>query len=127
MHRLLKYSAIILLLTMCATSTSAQYGASITGSVIDQNKDAITGAAVKLINIASGLIITAKTGPSGEYRINDLLPGSYRISVDRDGFATAARTVTLAGAEQMLQNFSLAPGTIRDAITVTAGKGNARA
>ena len=122
----LRRLAVVTVLAASAANASAQSEASIAGSVFDQNKDAIAGAIVKLINIASGRIVATKTSSSGEYKIEGLQPGSYRISVSSDGFATAARTLTIANSARINRDFSLEPGTIEDAITITAGKGNAR-
>lgn len=127
MKRYLRCLAIGLFLTLCVIRAAAQSGASIAGAVVDQNKDAIAGALVKVINLTSGRTVTARTGVTGEYKISGLPPAVYHIAVDRDGFATAARTVTLAEAEPVMQNFSLAPGSLKDTITVTAAQGNARA
>jgi len=127
MKRFLRCLATAVILTLCVISASAQSGASIAGSVVDQNKDAIAGALVKVTNLTSGRVATAKTDSAGEYKISGLLSAAYRIAVDRDGFATSARTVTLTSAAQVIQNFSLAPGSLKDTITVTAAQGNARA
>ncbi|HKP12512.1 MAG TPA: TonB-dependent receptor, partial [Blastocatellia bacterium] len=116
---------VVACLLLAGGGASAQSNASVNGSVLDANKDAVVGAVVKATHLASGLVLTAKTGAAGEYQIAGLSPGTYRLSVDKDGFTSVTRTVTLAGA--VTQDFSLAPATIRDAITVTAAKGNARA
>lgn len=126
MIKFLRWLAILAVVVASTASASAQSGSSITGSVFDQNKDAVASATVKVINIASGRVVIAKTGSSGEYKIDGLQSGSYRISVSSDGFATVARTLTLANAERISRDFSLEPGTIEDTITITAGKGNAR-
>jgi Outer membrane receptor proteins, mostly Fe transport len=118
--------SFLLILPLCVISAAAQSGASIAGSVVDQNKDAVAGALVKITHLTSGLVITDKTGAAGEYLISGLPSGSYRVTIDRDGFATAVRTVTLGVVDHITQNFSLVPGAIKDTITVTAAKGNAR-
>jgi outer membrane receptor protein involved in Fe transport len=118
--------AVLTILAASVVSASTQSGSSLTGSVFDQNKDAIAGATVRVINIVSGRVVAAKTSSSGEYKIDGLQPGSYRISVSSNGFATVARSLTLTNSDRITRDFSLEPGTIEDHITVTAGKGNAR-
>src|SRR5438309_318296 len=76
--------SFLFILTVCVISASAQSGASIAGSVVDQNKDAVAGALVKITNLTSGLVITDKTGAAGEYLISGLPSGSYRVTIDRD-------------------------------------------
>lgn len=126
MNRFLRWFVVAQLSFVCAVSALAQSGSSIAGSVFDQNKGVIAGATVKAINQSSGRVITAKTDSSGRYEISGLRPGEYRLSAEGDGFAAAARTLALTGVGLKDQDFSLAPGTIKDTITVTASKGNAR-
>lgn len=118
--------AIAMLLALCVINVWAQRGASIAGAALDQHQDAISGALVTVINITSGRVVTSKTDVSGQYEINDLPPGEYRISIAQEGFATVVRNAKLASASRIIQDFRLAPGTIKDSINVTAGKGNAR-
>src|SRR6185369_2451522 len=127
MNHFRRCMAMGLILTLCVISAAAQSGASIAGSVVDQNKDAVAGALVKITHLTSGLVITDRTGAAGEYLISVLSSGSYRVTIDRDGFATAVRTVTLGVVDHITQESSPAPGTIKDTITDTAAKGNARA
>jgi hemoglobin/transferrin/lactoferrin receptor protein len=126
MNRFFRCLVIAQISVACVISALAQSGSSIAGSVFDQNKEAIAGATVKAINQASGRIITAKTDSAGRYKISGLRPGEYRLSAEGDGFAVTARTLALAGIDLNDQDFSLAPGTIKDTITITASKGNAR-
>jgi len=126
MTRFLRKSIIVVIVTTCAVRVSAQSGAAITGSVFDQNKDAVAAATVKAIHLATGRVVTTKTDSSGHYRIEGLQAGEYHISADSEGFATATRVLTLADSNPLNQDFALSPGTIKDTITVTAGKGNAR-
>lgn len=118
--------AFVLILTVSGISASAQSGSSIAGSVFDQNKDAIAGAIVKVTHLASGRVVTTKTDSSGHYKIDGLQAGDYHISISSDGFASVTRTLSVKNSDQANHQFSLAPGTIKDSITVTAAKGNAR-
>jgi hemoglobin/transferrin/lactoferrin receptor protein len=127
MNRLLKRLTVIAMLAMCSVTASALPAASASGTVTDQNKAVIVGAAVKALNLASGRILSTTTNSSGEYLIEGLQPGSYRFSVSFHGFTTLVRNITLRSSERMTENFSLVQGAIEDSITVTAGKGNARA
>src|ERR1044071_445426 len=126
MNRFFRCLVITQISVACVIGALAQSGSSIAGSVFDQNKEAIAGAIVKAINQASGRVITAKSDSAGRYKISGLRPGQYHLSAEGDGFAVTARTLSLAGVDLNDQNFSLAPGTIKDTITITASKGNAR-
>src|ERR1044072_5127934 len=126
MNRFFRCLVVAQISVVCVISALAQSGSSTAASVFDQHKEAIAGAIVKAINQASGRIITAKTDSTGRYKISELRPGEYRLSAEGDGFAVTSRTLTLANVDLNDQDFSLAPGTIKDTITITASKGNAR-
>ncbi|MCI0485484.1 MAG: TonB-dependent receptor [Blastocatellia bacterium] len=127
MTRLFQPLMAVAFLLLVSASTHAQSETSLIVTVTDQNKAVIAGADVKILNTASGRTVIGKTDSSGSYNIEELPPGLYRISVTSEGFATAARSLALHGGEPASHTFSLVPGSIEDTITVTAGKGIARA
>jgi outer membrane receptor protein involved in Fe transport len=104
----------------------AQNAAGISGTVTDSNGSAIGGATVKAIDNASNRETTAVTNENGKFTMTDLRPGTYRISANSQGFAQSAETIVIEQGVTATQNFSLSPGSIRDVVTVTAGKGSDR-
>ena len=74
------------------------------------------GAAVRAINLANGLTLTAATGPSGEYRFSQLSPGRYSISVAAAGFEKTTLTVDLSPGTIATVNVATTVG--KDSITV---------
>ena len=108
-----------------AVSALAQGGLSLNGAVTDSNGAAIVGATVKAKNNASQQETTAVTDGSGQYEFRSLSAGTYRVTVTNSGFTDGAETIVIGDAPAM-QSFSLAPGAIRDVVTVTAGKGSDR-
>lgn len=59
----------------------------IIGTVTDSTKAAIAQANVEATNVATGVSFAAVTGAVGEYRMVNLPPGTYDISVSAQGFA----------------------------------------
>ena len=115
------------MLVLGSALTFAQSSAKISGTVNDSNGAVIVGATVKAINIGSGRETVAITDGSGKYEFTALPTGSYRISATASGFGTSAENVLIdSNSASMTQNFSLAPGSIQDTVTVTAGKGTER-
>jgi iron complex outermembrane receptor protein len=111
---------------LCQMGAAAQAGTTLAGTVTDQNGDLVTGAEVKVLNLASGREISTRTDAAGKYELEGLPTGSYQISVSRQGFATAARHATFGNTESLTENFLLVPGLVESSITVTAGKGSPR-
>src|SRR4029078_1054255 len=73
----------------------AQFTGNIQGTVEDPSGAAIAQAKVALINAATQVSATTTTDASGGYRFLSLAPGSYKITVEADGFAKAEVTVSL--------------------------------
>jgi hemoglobin/transferrin/lactoferrin receptor protein len=115
-----------LVLVLAAITPAFAAGASISGTVTDQNKAPLEGATVRVVNRANGDLTTTQTDQAGRYSLRGLGPGSICVTADADGFAGAVRYLLLNSNGDIKQDFVLTPGIIKDAITVTAGKGTAR-
>jgi hemoglobin/transferrin/lactoferrin receptor protein len=101
-------------------------GAVVTGTVTDQTGAVVVSAEVLMLNLASGRQLKTKTDSSGTYELTGLPFGPYRLSISSQGFAVAARGITLRRNGPYVEKFSLVPGIIESGINVTAGKGSAR-
>jgi hypothetical protein len=60
----------------------------VSGTIYDPKGAVLAGAEVSVVNTATGEIRSATTGSSGEYRISDLPPGVYTVTVTATGFET---------------------------------------
>jgi protocatechuate 3,4-dioxygenase beta subunit len=76
---------ILLLLSLTALAQTQTTGR-IAGTVEDQNGALITGAQVTIISKATGDERRVTTDTEGNYAVPLLLPGSYRIRVEANGF-----------------------------------------
>ncbi len=118
--------AVALSLLAVPSDAYAQAGAALTGTVSDQRGAVIQGARVEAHNLASGQLTDATTDSSGRFEFKALTPGDYRVSVSSEGFNAAARVFRLHAAAAVSADFTLAPGSIEETVTLTAGKGSAR-
>lgn len=88
--------AILMLLLICLGRTAAfaqTSQAGITGTVIDEKKDAIPGATVQVRNESTGFNTTTLTNQKGEYTFKQLpLGGPYTINVTYVGYGTQKRS-----------------------------------
>jgi outer membrane receptor protein involved in Fe transport len=125
-HPLLLIKCIFVVLTLLPVSASGQSRVSVIGTVTDQNDDAIRGARVEALSLASGQSVITRTDSLGKYQLSGLPSGIYRIAVGGEGFATAVRNVRVQTPGPLIADFLLVPGVIENTVTVTAGKGNAR-
>lgn len=94
---------------------------SIVGTVRDETGGVIPGVTVE---VSSPALIegtrTAITDQSGEYRVNDLRPGNYSITLSLEGFQTIRlRDVNIRAAFTATINEVMKPKAVEESVTVT--------
>src|SRR5918996_5343453 len=109
--------AVVVLLPAAASAQSA-----IAGVVRDTSGAVLPGVTVEA---SSPALIekarTATTNESGQYRVVDLRPGTYRVSFTLPGFATVVRDGILLEAQFTAPiNVEMRVGGLEETITVTA-------
>ena len=89
-------SAMILLTTFSAApavnAQSESGNAAIEGTVVDANGAAISGAAVVVRSVDTGLERDASTNSNGRFSVPVLPVGHYTVKVTAQGFGPAERT-----------------------------------
>jgi len=94
-------------------------GSSITGKVVDTNKDYVESAIVTLTFLPKGTIIREHTDNKGSFAFLGLEEGLYRISVKKTGFIELNREIRLTKDDHQILSFSLAVSGITDTLAVT--------
>ncbi|MBL8296151.1 MAG: carboxypeptidase regulatory-like domain-containing protein, partial [Bryobacterales bacterium] len=69
----------------------AQQLSYLSGVVQDTSASSIPEAAVALVNEETGFRRTARTNQDGGYAIPALQPGTYKVTVRKEGFRTVVR------------------------------------
>jgi hypothetical protein len=62
-----------------------KYG-TITGKVVDENDDGISGVSMKLVDAGGNTIATVITDSSGNYSFGDVMPGTYSILASKGDY-----------------------------------------
>ena len=97
-----------------ATLFAQENRGNIEGLVSDQQGAAIPGATVTATNLATGVVTTTKTDAAGNYGVPFLPPGTYKVSVEAEGFSTAVNSdVVLGAAETRRVDFALQLGAVK--------------
>ncbi|MCU1292865.1 MAG: TonB-dependent receptor domain protein, partial [Bryobacterales bacterium] len=116
--------ARIFLSTLLGGSAWAQSEVGLTGinsTVTDPSGAAVCGAAVSVHSNETGLQRETKTTDAGFYTVPGLRPGTYEITVQQQGFATAVRSgVHLTVGSAATWNIALALGQTAQVTDVSA-------
>jgi len=80
-------AAMLILFHAVPAWSQATSTATIAGQVIDEQNAAIVGAEVRILDMATGTAQTTLTNESGRYVIVNVDPGSYTITISKQGFA----------------------------------------
>ena len=74
------------LLLLLSPQLRAQFGSSLSGTVLDPSGAAIPGASVTLTNAGTQQTQTSITNDTGFFRFGELAPGNYTITATANGF-----------------------------------------
>lgn len=95
----------------------------LTGTVKDSSGAVIPDAMVKVTNLATSATAQGKTDGSGIYRIVDLPPANYRVTISHPGFRLFTnQSVTLLVSQILDVPATLQVGSQDQSVTVTAGQ-----
>lgn len=94
---------------------------SIFGTIVDSSGAVIPNATITVTSVEQGTTRTTKTSSEGTYRVADLQPGTYRVSVEHAGFAkTQSELIPLAIEANVRADMSMKAGSNNVTIEVTA-------
>jgi hypothetical protein len=111
--------AVILLGSLLATGQTTQ--GVITGSVTDSSGAVVAGATVSVQRTEGGEPKVATTGPTGDYRIESLTPGTYNLKVTATNFSIAQLSnITVNPSVTTPVNVKLLVGKASETIEVDA-------
>ena len=117
-------SLLAVLLSLFAVSAYAQFKASVQGTVMDPQGTAVPGAKVTVTNQDTGVVRDTVASAEGFYRISELPPGKYTVTVEAAGFKKSTSKDVGVEAEQPRGfDVTLSVGNVQESVTVTAPVG----
>ena len=125
MRKIICVASVVALVLFCSLATApagaqAVYG-SILGTVSDPQGAAVSGATVTVTDTSKGTTETATTNDSGNYSVTHLIPGSYDIRVQAQGFKpTETKAVTVSVDVGSRVDLKLELGGSTETVEVTA-------
>jgi hypothetical protein len=98
---------------------SQQSLGAINGTVKDSSGAAVSGASVKMRNVATNLEQSARSKNDGSYSVVDLPIGTYVVTISKDGFRTEEHSqILVRGNLTTTVDASLQPGAVTSTVTV---------
>lgn len=123
MRSIIKLSyGFFLLLALSAAALAQTTSGSITGNAVDPNGAAVSGAAVKLVDAARGITLSATTDSEGRFVFPSVSPGTYTLTLEASGFKKQERTgiLLVANDKLTLGDIAVQVGGTNETVTVTA-------
>ncbi len=112
---------LLVSLSLCVCAANAQFKASIQGTVTDPTGATVSGAKVTATNQDTGATRDAVTSDEGFYRISELPPAKYTVTVEAAGFKTSiSKDVEVRAEEPRGFDIKVQVGAVSDQVTVTA-------
>lgn len=105
----------------CAILRAQSAVAQLTGQVLDQSKAVIVGAAVTVINEATGIRFDTNSNAQGYYSFPLLQPGTYQLKVQQQGFRPVTQSELVLRVNQSARiDVTLEIGETAAGVTVEA-------
>jgi hypothetical protein len=125
MFRLLRSSlrlsvllAMLTIMTLPSASAQSVYG-TVAGRVLDPSRAPIPDAAVTVVDIATNARLVTSSGADGAFRFNRVVPGQYRLTIEKTGFRQHLRDdVVVTVNEQVQFDAVLEIGSVEERVVV---------
>src|SRR5579884_2011809 len=120
-RNLLAFSLVLFVLAALSISAFGQtFSSSIAGTVTDPSGSVVAGARVHLRNMGTNDVRDVTTTPAGSYKFDNLLPGTYEISAEAQGFKRYVQTnMILRASTAAPVNLPLPIGASEQSVQVT--------
>ncbi len=99
----MRYAARLAIAANLASIGAFAQTAQVTGRVTDSSGAVIPGAKIAVTSVATGVDRGVDTNSAGYYTVPLLLPGEYRIGVEREGFKSVLRSGVVLGVDQQAE------------------------
>jgi len=118
----LQSKLLLLLAVICVSvpAVSQNVSGSLRGVVLDSANARIAAASIKIELLGSVQSRTAKADSLGEFRIEDLTPGLWHVTVNARGFAMAVSDVTVSVSAVRDITVTMRPSVVEQSIGVQA-------
>ncbi|HEY4782820.1 MAG TPA: carboxypeptidase-like regulatory domain-containing protein, partial [Chthoniobacterales bacterium] len=112
---------IILAALLCGIASAQINTGKISGFVTDPSGAFIVGINVTATNDGTGVVTQTQTAETGEYLLNFLVPGTYRVEVEKAGFQKTVKSQVIVNAGGIARlDFVLHVGSVGETVDAIA-------
>jgi Carboxypeptidase regulatory-like domain len=120
-RQLVLFAAFLCAIMLTNVATNAQLTtADIIGTVYDASGAVLPNAKVSLSNQRTHEVRSAQSGAGGEYSFTFLLPGTYSVRVESEGFTTFTSTVEISAGDRARVDAPLKVGQTTESVEVVS-------
>ena len=101
-------SVLIFLFVISIPLRAQDSNSSLSGVITSAAGAVVPNAKVAVKNLASGQLTETQTDSGGHYRVSNLMPGGYELSVSAEGYSTNTAKVTVAAGTGQTTDVTLA-------------------
>jgi len=94
-------------------------GGRIVGTITDSTGAAVANADVEATNVGTNVPNKTKANGAGEYHIDNLIPGAYKVTASAAGFKATSQTVDVQLSMTGALNLTLVPGSASETVEVS--------
>jgi hypothetical protein len=104
----------------CGLAQAQFEDGSLVGTIRDSSGAAVAGAAIQVVNTATGIQNTATSNGSGDYEVLSLRVGVYKITATAPGFAAAiADKISISVGSRQRIDLTVQPGQTQSTVEVS--------
>jgi hypothetical protein len=112
-------TVLLVVWAACLPAAAQNFRGSLTGAIQDASGKRVASAGILVESAGTqSLRREAVSDARGEFRIDDLLPGPYRLTVTAAGFASARSAISIEVSTTRSVTVTLKPAELRQAVSV---------
>ena len=117
----MRFTGLALSLFLVHAAHAQVASGTLSGMVVDESSAAVPFASISAKEESTGFTRTTQSGAQGSYVLEELPPGSYSITAQRDGFReTTAEHISVEVNRKTHLDLNLKIGEMRDTVTAVA-------
>src|SRR5215469_14473462 len=114
-----RFASLIAICFICGAAAHTQPSGYVYGHIWDPSFAGVSGASITVLNEESGFRRLAESQPDGGYAVGSLAPGSYKLTVRKDGFRSMIRFhIAVEKLRPVRADFLLSLGSVLETVTV---------